>query len=417
MNKIFLILLVISCNLLAAPKPASESSFIGQWRNARPDVGQVTVDFQKNGRFVSKLELEEGKTSNAQGTWKIQNNKIFYVYEESLPEIKAGTKDEDKILEITDSYFVVQNLAGEKVKYTKLDAKGKEISTDEKLIRPLKLLSPAELEKLLDMRLKGGMEGKMNQFANMFFVESRIELGTCITLSGETKEIGATELQPVFPSSYQPTLREFLDVIALQTSSTWSYRKEKQQYSTTDKAGKMSESVAVISFDPVKRSKPYEVKLAEGWKAEDRGHWMAYIPKEVPFGMDIYELGTYSTDKKDADAALFTDIRQAQSLEWAQRVKKSVKAEDLKPAKVGDFDALFYEAMVPSQLGADVHWRQWIFMVGNKCYFIVSTIMPDEEKAIFPAVEAMVKSFKVRTATTEKVPKPAKWLKSSADHR
>jgi|GEM_PF-1111361 len=408
MNKIFLILIVTACNLLAESKPANESSFIGQWKNVRPDVGQVTIDFQKNGRFVTKFELKDGKTSDAQGTWKIRNKTILYVYEESLPEYKAGTKDEDKILEITDSYFIIQNLAGEKVKFTKLDAKEQEQTTEEKLTRPLKLLSPAELEKLLGMRLKGGMEGKMNQFANMFFVESRIELGTCITLSGESKEIGATELQPVFPSSYQPTLREFLDVIALQTSSAWSYRKEKQQYTTTDKAGKMTESVAVISFDPVKRSKPYEVKLAEGWKAEDRGHWMAFIPKEVPFGMDIYELGSYSTEKKDAEAALFTDIRQAQSLEWAQRVKKSVKAEDLKPAKVGDFDALFYEAMIPSQIGTDVHWRQWIFMVGNKCYFIVSTIMSDQEKAIYSGVEEMVKSFKVRAATTEKDPKPAK---------
>jgi hypothetical protein len=34
-------------------------------------------------------------------------------------------------------------------------------------------------------------------------------------------------------------------------------------------------------------------------------------------------------------------------------------------------------------------------MVDIRCYFIVSTIIPDREQAIFPDVEKMVASFRI----------------------
>jgi hypothetical protein len=105
-------------------------------------------------------------------------------------------------------------------------------------------------------------------------------------------------------------------------------------------------------------------------------------------------VGTYSADNPADEAELFQKVRAEVALEWAQRVRRDATADDMKPAKVGDFDALHYTAMVPSQLGGELRWRQWVFMAGNRCYFIVSTITPDLEDEIFPDVEAMLGTFR-----------------------
>ncbi len=121
-----------------------------------------------------------------------------------------------------------------------------------------------------------------------------------------------------------------------------------------------------------------------------------HVPPNFPVGLDIYETGCYSSKDAEADGDFLKSIRLAVALEWAQRVNENAVEEDLKPTRVGGFDALFYESMIPSQLGKEIRWRQWVFMVDNKCYFIVSTIFPELEAAIVPDVEKMLASFKVK---------------------
>lgn len=263
---------------------------------------------------------------------------------------------------------------------------------------PLKVLSPAELDKLLQDRLNGSLSYSAKQFANMFFVRSRIDMGCSVALSFDDAEIAETELQSVFPEFYQPTLRELLDTIALQTFSTWSYRKEDQFLASKEENMPPQADIIVVYFEKTKtpRAKPYEVTLAKDWQSEDRGHWTACRPPTVPVGMDIYEVGTYSAKDKASEAALFERVRKAVALEWAQRVKEGAKADELKPAKVGPFDALFFESMIDARTGSKVRWRHWVFMVGNECYFIVSTIFPGDEKALYPDVEGMLKTFRLK---------------------
>ncbi|WP_395743872.1 hypothetical protein [Prosthecobacter sp.] len=264
---------------------------------------------------------------------------------------------------------------------------------------PLKVLSDEEQAKLLGKRLEGGLGDSFGAFANMFMVRSQMDLRVCVGLKGMSKEIAEAELQPVFPEFYKPTLKELMDSIALQTFSAWSYRKE-DQYANSSKAETTEDDHLVIfSFTSVvaeaKPRKPYKVELAKGWQAEDRGHWLACRPATFPVGMDIYEMGTYSAKKKEDEAALFEKVRKEVALEWAKRVKPEAKAEDLKPAKVGAYEALHFEAMIPARTGGDVHWRHWVFMVDNACYFIVSTIFPEKEAEYFPDVEKMLGSFTV----------------------
>lgn len=264
---------------------------------------------------------------------------------------------------------------------------------------PLKVLSTTELDAILSKRLDGGMDYDFKQFANMFFVFSHIKLGTGVVLSPRTREIADKELMSLFPQFYRPTLREFCDSIALQTFSEWKYDVEDQFVSSTvPDTKKVDDSMVVLRFEPATRQKPFEVTLAKGWKAEDKGQWTMHIPPSFPCGMDIYEAGTYSARKKEDEPALLKKVPVEVSLEWARRFKPETSEKDLKPAKVGSFDALAFEAMVPSQFEKETRWRQWVFMDGNKCYFIVSTIFPEQEKEIFPDVEAMLKTFKITPA-------------------
>ena len=94
---------------------------------------------------------------------------------------------------------------------------------DKKQLAKLKPLTEKEQSQLLTARLDGGMGYDFVNFSNMFIVKSQIALGRSVGLMTESADIQKVKLQSPFPESYQPTLRQFLDAIALQTSSEWKY--------------------------------------------------------------------------------------------------------------------------------------------------------------------------------------------------
>jgi hypothetical protein len=178
----------------------------------------------------------------------------------------------------------------------------------------------------------------------------------------------------------------------LRAKSTSACRNGDRRVKWTHHSG-----LAIFEFTKTKREKPFDVTLADGWRAVDMGNWVMHVPPGFPVGMDIYEMGTYSSDEKATNQDFANQIRSAVALEWAQRVNEKAKQKDLKPFKVGTFDALFYESMIPSQLDKEIRWRQWVLIVDDKCYFIVSTILPELEDKIFPDVEKMLASFRIKT--------------------
>jgi hypothetical protein len=157
--------------------------------------------------------------------------------------------------------------------------------------------------------------------------------------------------------------------------------------------------LAIFEFTPAERERPFIVDLAEGWTSMDKGHWVMYIPPNFPVGMDIYEMGTYSSDEDGSEQDCFNQVRSDVALEWARRVNENAAQTDLKPAKVGAFDALYYESLIPSQLQREVRWRQWVFMDGGQCYFIVSTILPELDERIYPDVKKMLASFRTKAGS------------------
>jgi hypothetical protein len=98
-------------------------------------------------------------------------------------------------------------------------------------------LDKEQQEELLKERLDGGMRFKFTQFANMFLVSSRINLGSGVALVATTEEIAKVELESPFPKFYKPTLRQFLDAIALQTFSEWKYDPTAKHVKREDKDG------------------------------------------------------------------------------------------------------------------------------------------------------------------------------------
>ncbi len=258
---------------------------------------------------------------------------------------------------------------------------------------PVKPLTNEQLTEWLNKRLNGGLGSTFGQFANMFVVGSAIDLGHTIGLVTSSEELEKRELIPVFPQSYQPTLREFLDAIAAQTGSEWKYDRTGNFIKSDDPNPKTLEDTPIFEFTLASNPKTFAITLAKGWQAKDHCTFMSYIPPVAPFGLDIYDLGTYSSQDKTKETELWTRIPRDISLEWARRVQSSATESDLKKGKVGQYEAVFFDAMIPSKLGKNVRWRQWVFMARNRAYIALSTIFPEQESKIFPDVEAMLKTF------------------------
>ena len=202
----------------------------------------------------------------------------------------------------------------------------------------IKPLTDEERAHFLNDRLNGEMGYSFGQFSNLFLVTSRLQFGIGVGLMTSSKEVANAPLRSPFPASYQPTLREFLDAIALQTASEWKY-DPTTKYIESDAQDSPIADLAIFEFLRTTREKPFEVTLADGWKAIDKGNWVMHVPPSFPVGMDIYELGTYSTETSGPAEDFPNQIRSAVALEWARRVNSKAVLEEIQTGKVGAFDA------------------------------------------------------------------------------
>jgi hypothetical protein len=243
------------------------------------------------------------------------------------------------------------------------------------------------------------MDLPFGQFTQMLLVPIQPRSGAkrdgqAISLASSSDKIAKTFLRSPFPEFYRPTLREFLDEIAWQTNSTWKYDADDKGAQKKLEGNKQDvKQLAVFDFTEAERTKPYEIALAHGWSKSNKGSWVMYSPPGTDTSMDVYEMGTYTAQDKSAEPELLKKVPQELAIEWARKVKPKVKPTEFSSRKVGSHDAVYFETTVKSQSKKEVHWRQWFFMDGEQCYFIVSTLYPDAEAKLLPDVEAMLKSF------------------------
>lgn len=271
----------------------------------------------------------------------------------------------------------------------------------------IKPLTDEQLRRLLDTRLNETMSQMMaqsanqpfGQFANMFLAFSTMTVGRGVGLMTPDHEVSKRTVQSPYPLSYRPRLREVLDSLALQTFSKWSYDPSSKYLHSEVEHGGPVDNLAMFEFVPAERELPYALALAAGWKANDKGNWVMYVPPAFIVGMDIHNMGQYSSDG-DNQSDFFRGVAEEVSLEWARRIGQKISAADLTAAKVGKYDAQFFDVTLPTRDGKQLRWRQWVYMVDDVCYAVISTIFPSHEATIFPDIEKMLPTFRMKAKRT-----------------
>ena len=238
-----------------------------------------------------------------------------------------------------------------------------------------KSLSPEQQTDFLAKRTSGVMVGTFDGYCSMLYAVQDVAIHT------DSEQINKTSLNSPFPRFYKPTRKELFDSISRQTQSSWEYDSKRDYW--------------VFTKPPI--PVPFKIKLAKGWKSEDRGSYVFYGPPSAPVGMDIYMMGTYSFSDKEKDN--FSKIQEDIALRFASNFKKDVAVKEMSTVRVGKYDSLHFEISVP-QTG--IIWRQWILVESGMAFAIVSAIRPEHEKKILPDVEKMLKSFTVKSEKNKK---------------
>lgn len=223
-----------------------------------------------------------------------------------------------------------------------------------------------ELQKMLNKRVKTGMMmGSFYAYGNLLYCTGEEWMATT------NKEVAAKQVQTAFPDFYKPTLYELFEAAARQTGTSFKHGEGK---------GWM--------FEPPAMPLPFKLKIADGWRSEERDNYVAYIPKEQPVGMDVYMFGRYSGLSDDE----VRKFRADNAMRFARMIQKSASLEAMKIEQVGDCEALFFESEAPQR---GVLWRQWSFAKDGRSFVIVSALNKENSEKLFPQVLEMVRSFKM----------------------
>lgn len=184
--------------------------------------------------------------------------------------------------------------------------------------------------------------------------------------------INKEKCEPLVESAHKLTFAETFETVARQTKSTVHYDAKAQQW----------------NFEEPQMPLPYSISICNGWKAEDRGFYVAYVPAIAPVGMDIYMNGRFKGLKEQQ----LKDIRDEQALVFADRMHNGVTVEEMTPITVDGVEALYYKTKAPVE---GRQWRQWAFIKGGQSFLIVSAVSDQNEAKLIPDVEKMVQSFHV----------------------
>lgn len=230
-------------------------------------------------------------------------------------------------------------------------------------------LSKEQQDEFLSERMQG------NALGSTFSSFGSLLAALGILVHTNDQEIAKTDLRSYFPAFYKPTIREFLDAIALETNSSWTYDPKTGYW----------------VFAKPATPKPFSLTLSDKWLADDRGVYVSYKPPTFPVGMDVYYFGKFSADDAKQQAALWERARNVWALTFARHMNKTATLEQMQKVAVDGVEALYFQTPTPRP---GTVWRQWAVVKDGKTYLIVSTL-PADNKELLADVEAMVKSFRV----------------------
>jgi len=223
---------------------------------------------------------------------------------------------------------------------------------------------------LLSSSAPGNPIGTFDSFCSLLYALRDVAIHT------HDGPVNSTELSPVFPKFYHPTFAQIFETIARQTRSTMHYDQAEDFW----------------VFDPPAMPLPYSLETPQGWRVEDIGLFVKYVPPSQPVGMDVYMLGTYSTAN---DPSLANKIRDALAEQFAGGLDPQATAAKMKPIRVADVEALYFECPAPRP---GITWRQWSLIDHGQAILVVSTLAKENEVTLLPQVERMVASLKIKGA-------------------
>ena len=152
----------------------------------------------------------------------------------------------------------------------------------------VKPLTDEQKRKLLATRTHGGIGNAFNRFSRLFLISSRMELPYGVSMATSSEKIAKTRLMPVFPQFYRPTMGEYLDAVAMQTSLRWKYDSTGKFYESEIENGP-AEDLAIFEFTEFKHARRFEIALPNGWKSAEAGNRASYGRAAPQSRMDIFE--------------------------------------------------------------------------------------------------------------------------------
>jgi hypothetical protein len=117
---IIIALLLLTTPFVFADSP-NRDRLIGHWRHVNEDkIGEII--FNHDGTYSGHVAHKGAMVWEFAGKWSVEGKMLIYEYTRSSCEnIPAGTKDQDKLLELAQNYYLIEAADGTRRKYWRVD--------------------------------------------------------------------------------------------------------------------------------------------------------------------------------------------------------------------------------------------------------------------------------------------------------
>ncbi|HEY6111979.1 MAG TPA: hypothetical protein VIV62_05655 [Chthoniobacterales bacterium] len=114
---LFIFLFLTSFLAIADP---TKSQFLGHWRHADENLS-CDYTFAEDGTFTGNIAQHGTIVWMYAGKWSLAGDTLNYEFtKSSLEQIPVGTTDQDKIIEMTKDYYIIQARDGSRRKYSRV---------------------------------------------------------------------------------------------------------------------------------------------------------------------------------------------------------------------------------------------------------------------------------------------------------
>jgi hypothetical protein len=118
--KTTLLLLLCLVAPIVSPREITSKQLIGHWRWADTSRS-IDYVFLDDGTFTGSATQEGTIIAEFTGNWSLERDLLNYEYtSDSSGRAPVGAKDQDKLLEVTTDYYVIQTRTGAKRKYVRV---------------------------------------------------------------------------------------------------------------------------------------------------------------------------------------------------------------------------------------------------------------------------------------------------------